>query len=469
MFFGEIDLYGNIPALLNGASGSVSYHDLAATADALGMHMEPRQLMFLVCSNTVDSVTGYVAALRRGVVPVLINLGASEGMLFNLAELYRPKYFYAPAGTGSGMKGYVEEVRGGDYVLMRRVSGHDISLHPDLALLLPTSGSTGSPKLVRQSYANIDSNARAIMKYLDINETERAITTMPMGYTYGLSIINSHLRAGASIVVTEGTVMQKEFWETLRSTNATSFGGVPFTYEMLLRLRFERMQTPSLRYLTQAGGKLEPALVEKIAGICRDKGMRFIIMYGQAEATARMSYLPWPEVFTKPASIGIAIPGGVFRIHDENGDMVDKPGKTGELVYSGGNVSMGYAVCPEDLARGDDNDGVLHTGDLAYRDAEGYYYISGRKNRFLKIFGNRVSLDELERALKRFEVNCICAGMDNKLKIFVFTVEDCPRVERYLREMTTINSKGYSIHIIDEPPRNEYGKISYGVLNAWEE
>ena len=260
-------------------------------------------------------------------------------------------------------------------------------VHEKLALLLATSGSTGSPKLVRLSRENVESNARAIREYLKLDETERPITTLPMQYTYGLSILNSHLLAGGCILMTKESCVQEGFWKFFREQKATSLGGVPYTYQILKRLRFFEQEFPWLRSMTQAGGKLPADLVTEVGTWAQARGIRFYVMYGQTEATARMSYLPPEDCLKKPGSIGIPVPGGKFSLLGEDGEPVCGTGVDGELIYEGANVSLGYAKNKEDLMRGDENRGVLHTGDIARRDADGYYYIAGRKKRFIKLYG----------------------------------------------------------------------------------
>ena len=238
-----------------------------------------------------------------------------------------------------------------------------------------------------------------------------------MNYTYGLSIINSHLLVGAVLLLTEKALTQKEFWNFFKEAGATSFGGVPYTYEMLDRLRFYRMELPSLRYMTQAGGKLIPELHKKFAEYAEKNGKKFIVMYGQCEATARMGYLPADKAIEKCGSMGIAIPGGRFRLIGLDGSTVTEPYTTGELVYEGDNVTLGYAECGEDLLKGDEQHGVLETGDMAQFDEEGFYYIVGRKKRFLKIYGNRVNLDEIDRMVKGefLGIDCAAAGVDDHM------------------------------------------------------
>ena len=290
-----------------------------------------------------------------------------------------------------------------------------------------------------------------------------------MSYTYGLSIINSHLLTGGTLLVTEKSLMQREFWSFFKQAGATSFGGVPYTYEMLDRMRFQRMDLPSLRTMTQAGGKLSPALHRKFAEDARSKGRRFVVMYGQCEATARMAYLPAEKAVEKCGSMGIAIPGGTFRLIDAVGGQITAPDVTGELVYEGPNVTLGYAERGEDLAKGDERGGILQTGDMAKFDGDGYYYITGRKKRFLKIYGNRVNLDEVDGLVKeKFPVlDCASAGVDDHLYVFITDEGEREAVKDFLVHRTKLNPAAFQVIVIDKIPKNDSGKTLYRELEAY--
>lgn len=455
--------FGDATALITEQGAHVSYAQLSRDADAVRAHIPSRCLVFSVSENGRESIAGYLGFLRGRIVPVLIADSIDAALFDNLIQKYKPSYLWAPRHIHQdGMGDVVYSF--GSYVLIktRFVSRYDI--HPDLALLMTTSGSTGSPKLVRQSYKNIMSNASSIAAYLGISADDRPITTLPMSYTYGLSIINSHLLKGASIILTNKTLMDKNFWSLLRDHQATTFGGVPYVYEMLKKLRFARMELPSLKILTQAGGKLSPDLSREFAEICEKKGIKFFVMYGQTEATARMSYLPSEYALKKAGSMGIAIPGGEFWIEDDAGRKVDGDEVIGELIYKGDNVTLGYAESCADLSKGDENKGILRTGDMAQRDKDGFYYIVGRKKRFLKLFGSRVNLDELEHLLKAEGHDAACVGTDDHLRIYV-THDRHHEVRSFVVDRIGINQSGFTVVTIDEIPRSESGKVLYSQLS----
>ncbi|MBR4845704.1 MAG: AMP-binding protein, partial [Bacteroidaceae bacterium] len=323
---------------------------------------------------------------------------------------------------------------------------------------------TGSPKLVRLSLENLKSNAESIAEYLHIHENERPVTTLPMYYSFGMSVINSHLIKGATILLTDKAVLQREFWNFTKEQKATSIAGVPYTYEMLKRLRFFRMELPDMKTMIQAGGKLNAAFVKEYVDFAEANGKQFIVMYGQTEAAPRMSYLPHNKAVEKNASIGIAIPGGKFSIIDTDGNEITTPNVDGELVYEGANVCLGYAEKREDLKLGDDNHGVLHTGDIARVDADGFYYITGRMKRFVKVWGNRCNLDATEQLVKVITANCACVGVDDLITIFVTKEGIEEQVKDLLVEKTGFNPRAFQVKVIADIPKFESGKLNYPAL-----
>jgi len=471
-YYDTILNFGDRVAAIENTGRKITYAQIAQTAERLDGIMPKRSLVFSLCRNVIGSMCGYLSFLHNRSVPLMLDANIDPVLLGSLTDIYKPAYLYVPEDMAEKFSDYEKVYEGWDYVLLKTNFDITYALSDDLGLLLATSGSTGSPKLVRQSYANVCSNAKAIVEYLEIDENERPITTLPMNYTYGLSIINSHVAVGATVLLTTDTVIAKGFWDFMKAENATSFGGVPYTYEMLKRIRFFRMDIPSLKYFTQAGGKLSAELHKEFAEFAESKGMKFIVMYGQTEATARMAYLPADKAIEKYGSMGIAIPGGEFVLTDVDGNPITEPDVVGELVYKGPNVTLGYATEQADLAKGDERGGVLVTGDMAKMDEEGFFYIVGRKKRFLKIYGNRVNLDETERMVKRrFEqMECACTGVDDHMEVYITSqkAEDREAVEAYLREQTRLQGKAFTVYSIREIPKNEAGKTLYKDLKPEE-
>jgi acyl carrier protein len=423
--------YGGAPALL-APDGVVTYAALAArvaaAADALG---PVRRLVLVEGGNDVGSVVAYLGALAGG-HPVLLSAGGAP-----LASL---RAAYDPDVVISG--GTVTEVRAG--------TAHD--LHPDLALLLSTSGTTGSPKVVRLSYGNLSANADSIATYLGIGPEDRAATTLPMHYCYGLSVLTSHLGRGAALLLTDLSVVDPCFWALFREHGGTSFAGVPYTFDLLDRVGFATMDLPSLRYVTQAGGRLAPERVRAYAALGRERGWDLFVMYGQTEATARMAYLPPALAETHPDAVGVPVPGGSFAL------------EAGELVYSGPNVMLGYAHGPADLRLGRTVD-RLRTGDLAVvRD--GVYKIVGRRSRFVKVVGLRVDLERVEAGLAASGVVAACADADERLLVAVEGRADAGALRRSLAASYGLPPRAVDVRCVPSLPRLCGGKVDYAAVRA---
>ena len=457
-------------ALVDEFGNQMTYDALYSEALRLVEKIGHRCLVFSLCRNEIGSVLGYSAFVNNGIVPVMVNSHLEETLLENLLLTYSPEYLWVPKDQAEEFLGMMIEYEAHSYVLLRTGYEKKYPLYEELGLLITTSGSTGSPKLVRQSYGNLLNNAQSISEYLELDDTERPITTLPMNYVYGLSIINSHFLVGATLLLTDKTLMQKEFWDFFKDAKATSFGGVPYTYEILDRLRFYRMKLPSLRTMTQAGGKITPMLHEKFAAYAAEQGKNFVVMYGAAEATARMGYLPPEKAVEKKGSMGIPIPGGKFILVDVEGKEIAEPWVTGELIYEGKNVTLGYAEKGEDLVLGDERHGRLETGDMAQFDEDGFYYIVGRKKRFLKVYGNRVNLDEVDRLIKgEFGIEVASAGVDDHLYIFVTDKKLALPVKAFVVRKTKLNPAAFKIIVIDEIPKNDSGKTLYKELTRYYE
>jgi acyl-coenzyme A synthetase/AMP-(fatty) acid ligase len=326
---------------------------------------------------------------------------------------------------------------------------------PDLALLLTTSGSTGSPKLVRISRANLRADNEMSERLFSLDAATRMTMILPICYAWGLSVACAVLKAGGALVMTRRTVMDAELADVMLAAGATHLAGVPYMYEVLDRFRFFEREFPALRGLLVSGGALAPALRRKFAEEAKARGISFSEGYGQTETTGVMSTIRTDLLPERIGSIGRAGEGGRFRIDD------------GELVYEGPIVAMGYAVCAEDLLRGDEWKGVRRTGDLASIDAEGYVTLSGRASRFLKIFGNRVSLDEVENLVKDGFPGAGCAanGVDGDLRVFVASAAP-EEVERFLVAKLHFNATVMKVRAVDAIPLNANGKTDYPKLKA---
>lgn len=441
---------------------SYSYAELTNEVFNLSEKIVSHQLLFLLCKNNIESIIGYLSSLNRNTVVLPVNSDIDQQTLLNLIEIYQPRYIFK--SKDRIIEGTAELTNLRSYNLIETVFKNSPSLPAELALLLSTSGSTGSPKLVRLSLNNILSNATSIAQYLKIDENERPITSLPMYYSFGLSVINSHLIKGATILLNDYSYVQREFWQFANHNNFTSFSGVPYTFEILKKINFWTLPTPSLKTITQAGGKLSNDLLKYFIENSEERGIKFITMYGQTEATARMSFLPQEYGLSKLGSIGIAIPGGAFEIAGDNGEIL-KDNEIGELIYHGSNVSLGYAEKHSDLYEKDNNNGTLYTGDMGYRDKDGFFFITGRKKRFLKLAGNRISLDYVEQLLLPYLKENVCVGNDSKLYIFTTDQDfNSDEIINFLSSKLKIIKPFFEIRRIEKIPRSETGKIQYSKL-----
>jgi long-chain acyl-CoA synthetase len=450
------------PALLwdapAGQSIVVTYGELAEHADAfaarLGARGPDKCLVVILGENSPAFVYAYLAALRRGDAVMLLSARTDPELLGTILDRYAPEWLFQ-SGASASPTGYERDDALGEGVLLGRSDSRiDAPLHPDLAVLLSTSGSTGSPKMVRLSHRNVASNAESIVDYLGIAPDDRAVTNLPTSYSYGMSVLNSHLHAGAALVLTETSLMNREFWETFQRHRVTSLAGVPYTYQMLRRLKLDSLPVDSLRYLTQAGGRLDPALTEYFRELSNERGWRFFVMYGQTEAGPRISYVPPEALATKIGSIGIAIPGGRLSLTSD-----------AELMYEGPNVMLGYALQREDLALGDEQHGRLATGDLASVDEDGFFYLHGRLKRFVKVQGNRINLDDIEQRLEaELQTSVAVLGSDDALRICVPRGAEIQVAQNTLRRLYRLHPTTFVISEVDAIPYTGSGKKDYSAL-----
>ena len=436
-------------AFINEHSEPITYQQLNnAIENFIEKLPKHRILVFLKVQNSYNSVVAYLACLRSENPFLLIDSKIDNNLLTNLIASYSPNYLI-------------------DDLNLKLLSQKEIKLHPNLAMMLSTSGTTGTPKLVRLSRNNLLSNTGAIVQYLGIKESDCAITTLPMSYSYGLSIINTHLYAGACIVINENTFFEPIFWEKVNRYNVVTISGVPFSFQLLKKLDYSRFDTSSIRYLTQAGGKLDHETLRYFHQKCVTIGQEFIVMYGQTEASPRMSYVPANRLVDKIGSIGIAVPDGRLFINDKDGGEITTPFVEGEIVYTGENVMLGYAENSLDLQKGDAQNSLLHTGDLGHFDEDGFFYVTGRMRRFIKLYGLRISLDAIDNWLLQNKIKAITVGKDDLLVICQESTTPllANKTRQKVARSFKINIHSIKVIIIDEVPRVNGGKVNYKQLN----
>jgi len=451
-------------ALIDGPSGrSWTYQQLCEQTSRRrdSLAAPSKALVFQFCRNTLESVAWYLGSTEAGHAAALLAQDLEASLRQRLLDIYRPEFVLLPECPGPEY--HPAETSG---LWRRTTDAGSPAVHPDLALLLSTSGSTGSPKLVRLTRRNMEANANSILQALEIGESDRPIGHLPLHYSYGLSVINSHLAVGATTVLTTSSLIAPDFWKAVAEHRVSSFSGVPYTYQMLRRLDLDKLSAHSVMAMTQAGGKLDDNAVSHFHSKMAARNGSFWVMYGQTEATARISILPARKLPEKLGSAGIAIPGGKLSILTDEG-FATQPGVVGELVYSGPNVMLGYGLDRADLAKGDDLSGVLYTGDRARLDADGYVYIVGRAKRDAKVFGLRINMDDVEAILKVHGPAAVVSGQDKLIAYCEFgTTPELQRLLHALAAQLRIHPSALDFRRIDRLPTAGSGKIDYAKLES---
>ncbi|TRY30937.1 AMP-binding protein [Aliiglaciecola sp. M165] len=477
MFFEHLSRFGEQIAAIEGGN-SISYIQLAERVNSLADQIiseigNTTTVILLKANNSICTLIAYLAVLKTKHCLMLVSPQIAEEELALMCEKFSPSLLI---GEGSQHAANIEN-------LSKKGKTLKIVQDSDVAILLSTSGSSGNAKYVALSRVNVQANTESICSYLPILSTDRTLCALPLHYSYGLSVVNTHIQKGACCVFTQSTPISKDYWQALEQGHINSFAGVPFTYELMHSLRFTKKILPNLRYFTQAGGKLNSELVESYANYAHDNDIAFYVMYGQTEATARMAYLEPQKLTLKPNAIGQPIPGGEFRLIDDTGREVTGTNTQGELTYKGQNVMLGYASKFKDLHGLSHNSSWaerwLATGDLGYVDEEGDYFITGRKSRFIKLAGKRIDLDECESSLKAQGVKCFCTGDDSQMVIGVLTAEDKHAVsfdgdyesnteitKQHLHHKYGIHPSKQIIVELAEPPINANGKTDYPMLKS---
>jgi long-chain acyl-CoA synthetase len=416
-----------------------------------------RSVVVMLCDRSPETAIAYTGALRAGLVPLLLDCAAPPAAIARTVQAYRPAYLFSP--TGAAPEGFAPHAKVGVRgMLFVATQASEVALHPDLTLLIPTSGSTGDPKSVRITGRNLQSCTDAICDYLSMTEDRVAVSLLPLQYSYGLSVLHNIMNVRGRIAMTELSVLDRGFFGFCEHQGVTDIAGVPFIFDILRRARLPEGLARSLVCVTQAGGRLDPRVTKHFLERFAGTGTRYFTMYGQTEAAPRISYVP-PEVgLEKLGSVGVPISCGRARIDGE---------VEGELIYSGENVSMGYAQDRGDLARGDDFQGTLRTGDLATIDAEGFITITGRLKRFVKIHGLSVNLDHVESVLNGAGIDCMVVGRDNRL-IICYRDGNPVEVSAAMSRNFAFHPSTMALQELEALPRTAAGKLDYvAALNAY--
>ena len=454
-------------ALISEHKEEITYQQLFRLVTETGTYLKEERVALLIMNNDVGAVIFYLSCLMVGTIPIILDKKVTESEVQQYIKTYEPEFIFVP--QDSEME--VVADRSSGYGMTKAIYRHVLyentgvavkDISPLLAVLLPTSGTTHVSKLVRISKENIYDNAKNICSSLQINETDVAITSIPLSYTYGLSVLHTHLLKHATILLTDKSVLQRKFWDFANQYRTTSFAGVPYTYELLEKNGHINKEN-TIKTDTQAGGRLPVRLQKLFMEYCLRTGKKFYVMYGQTEATARISILQMEYAGEKLGSVGQPIDGGKIFIETR-----DSAQHEGEIIYIGKNVCLGYCTCLEELKRNDENGGVLHTGDIGSLDKDGFLYITGRKSDFIKKYGRRICLSDI--AVMMEEQYGIQAVVRYEEPVFIIVFEDrhkekLKELEETLYLQLHLSKSDFSFRMVKEFERTYNGKIRMGATN----
>ncbi len=480
---------------------SLTYKELQSLADGLATFLMGAGLVCgdrvgLLMDSSVQYVVAYLGILQAGCVAIPLNTDNSRRNLdFVLQQCgvkcligqsrYLSRYQLWPLDISIICSDWSDALKKGDKGPGRGIirweqaveKTPDIDAFPDLsgaglACILFTSGTTGEPKGVMLSHGNLVANTRSIISYLHLKETDSILSVLPFFYSYGSSLLHTHLAVGGTVHIESQFVYPNKALERMAKERITGFAGVPSTFALLLhRSNFKNMQWPYLRYVTQAGGAMAPSLAERLGDVLPDADI--YIMYGQTEATARLSYLPPDRFADKLGSIGKAIPGVELRVVDEKGYQVS-PGQIGEIMARGENIMQGYWGQPEETAKVLRN-GWLYTGDLARVDEEGFIYIESRKSDIIKSGAHRISPKEIEEVMAAWPGvhEAAVTGLPDPIlgeAIWAFVVPEGNRaldhkaIIRYCRNNLASFKVPHKLVELTELPKTTSGKVRKTLL-----
>jgi acyl-CoA synthetase (AMP-forming)/AMP-acid ligase II len=461
---------GGHTALVSELGQAYSYKELDAISISRLSKLESESVCILICNLSDTAVIYYIGLIRKRVTTILVDENLGWHKLENIISLYSPNYVISSL-TPSLMPDDFEVIERLDEfnIYENKSERHNSGLR-DTSLCLTTSGSTGGAKFVKLSIQNIESNTKSIVKAVGINENQITITTMPMHYSYGLSVINTSLETGGTLIMNTSQVTSKEFWHKISDHEVNTISGVPYIYEQLSRLTAEFLNKTKIRKFTQAGGKLNKPVREHFKKIVGETGISFYVMYGQTEATARMAVLPPEDFIDFENAIGFAVPGGTLTVRDELGDVIQTSGTVGEICYEGPNVFQGYATNRESLIENQRHETILQSGDLGYFDNEGRFYITGRLKRIAKLLGVRINLEEVEHYLLEQGIETVCVEHRDKLHV-VSTLTEIPvEIQSNLLNYLAVSPVLVNFNSIPIIPRLSSGKVDYvSVINSFGE
>ena len=433
-------------AIIDQEYSDLSYQQVLVETDKINKKIKNKSLILIVSENSIGSLLAYIFCILNNQVAIIIDSKTTKQNILKVFKNYQPNFVFLSKKKKNIFKKICsEKYTFFDQILMKNQKNKKKKLNKSLSILLSTSGSMGSIKFVKLSKGNLKHNTNSIINYLKITRQDSSITNLPISYSYMLSVINTHLEVGASIIISKYSLIEKKFWETIKNSKITSFNGVPYTYEIITKIGLKNIKIDTLRYLTHAGGKIEKNKLKEIIKFCNKNKLKFFSMYGQTEASPRISYLKPKFSEKKIGSIGKGIPGTKIYIIDNSGKKVLKPLVEGEIICEGKNVFMGYSKNCDDLEKPNKKNYKLRTGDLGFFDKDGFFYVTSRINKIAKIFGNRVDLGALENFMSQKGYKVACLSNNNKIFIFIEKKYNKTNLINVISKITNLNISSFEL------------------------
>ena len=437
----------------------ITYGELLRKVTYVGGFITTRTVCLIKTSNTLEGLIIYLACLQKKAVAMLLDNNTKENSFHEIINSFKPNYIFSNLENIENInyKKYNNDVISSFFIQKKFKK---LYIKNNIALLISTSGSTGSVKFAKISYKNLRSNTVNIVNYLKILQSDRTITNLPLFYSYGLSIINTHIFSGASLILTDKALIDKSSINLVKENNITNFNGVPFTYDIIFKFNLDKYYLSNLNFLTQAGGKLKLEPFNKIITILKNK-TKFYIMYGQTEASPRMSYCLVKNKIFINGLIGKPIKGGQFFLLDKENKIISKPNTIGKLFYKGPNVFLGYASNILEMKNNESTVRLLDTGDMAKFNSNKQFVLISRDSRYIKVEDKRVNLDDIEYKLQQRDLEVLCTGNDH---IFIWYIDkgiEKKRIYKIIKENFLITKRVITLKYINEFPKNSAGKILY--------
>lgn len=416
-----------------------------------------RSLVLIDAERDFETILAYIGCLRNNCVPLLVDSNLSKNSLLSLLNKYKPEYIFYKEDYK--FRNYEFWKKKGNKFIFKIKKKTNLKLNEKLCILIPTSGSMGETKCVRISRENINSVTKSIAEYLKMDSQRTSISSLPLYYIYGLSVLNCSLESRSKFVINKSSWIERTFWDEVQYNKVTDLSGVPFMFQTLKRLKLNEKILSNLKCVNQAGGKLEPSLTEFFVKFFRSKHINFFTMYGATEASPRISYVPPEKAKEKIGTVGIPI--NIGKVYT---DAKNKKG-LGEIIYEGKNVCMGYALNRYDLSLDDINKGILKTGDIGYIDKDGYLTITGRRKRFIKVYGISVNLDRIEMELKKNFEDLAVIGKDDLVLILSANHSiNFTEIKNKLSNSINFPNRAIKVKLVNSISKNSSNKINYAKM-----